>query len=93
MATRLSWAERIERAKKRGRFTPKEVFWAEYSWRTCAIGERHHWPTDHSFEPEMHTEEFRLGDLFGHAVEDQDIEEAERIYAQIQALPPIGATP
>ena len=34
----MNWLQRIERAEKKGKFTPVDVRLAE-SWATCAVGE------------------------------------------------------
>ena len=83
MAKRLSWAVRLARAKERGLFTEDEWIWSS-DWRTCAIGERYQWR-----EGDRSDEEEDLGIKFLQAVGRDDIPEAERIYALIQALPPV----
>lgn len=83
MSKRKSWAERLTNAKKRGKFIRRDLINA-VDWRTCAIGEKHGWP---SFNPTFDSTEFDLGMDFEIAVEEQDIPRAEAIYAQVQALP------
>ncbi len=96
MAKRLSWAVRIERAEKRGKFTEFEHDLANKDWRTCAVGEKHNWPSSLSWggpdyvgvsDPALSTSEYGLGTAFGNAVCDDDIPEAKRLYAEIMALP------
>lgn len=91
MAKRLSWAIRIARAKARGHFTDADIERA-CLWNMCAIGERHGFPPLEddvvgALEAFTKTREFALGSEFGFAVGDNDIPDAERIYAEIQALP------
>jgi len=83
MAKQLSWAVRIERAEKRGRFTAEEISLARDSWRTCAVGEKHGWLWDY----ERSEDEWTLGDKFGLAVAEQDFTEARQLYEEIMALP------
>ena len=87
MSKRLSWAVRLARAKERGRFNDYEKGLATF-WTQCAIGERHSFP---SSRPALNSDERIEGMLFMHAVRDDDIPEAERIYALIQALPPVAS--
>ena len=87
MSKRLSWATRIERAEKRGRFTETDRKYA-IDWSSCAIGERHDWVTN--FKPSQQDftrHESDLGIAFEIAIHRQDIAKAKRIHAEIQALP------
>ena len=84
MAKRLSWAVRLARAKQRGKFSAEDLALAR-DWATCLIGERHGFKEMGTLLPD----EFALGGRFPGAVWDQDIPEAERIYALVQALPPV----
>jgi hypothetical protein len=95
MSKRLSWATRIERAKKRGHFTAYEVRLSR-SWMTCAIGERNGYElpegaggswTLASAIAFAESAEGKLGMSFMYSVQRDAIEDAERIYAEIQALP------
>jgi hypothetical protein len=36
----MTWRERIQAARARGRFTLEDEFDAVYSWETCAVGEQ-----------------------------------------------------
>ncbi len=86
---RLSWAVRLERAEKRGKFTEQEVSYAG-SWLSCAVGERHGYPRKPGYQyitEFRDSPEYRLGLEFDTAVYDQDIPEAKRIYQLIQELP------
>ena len=85
MAKRKSWALRIEAAEKRGRFTEQDKDKAQ-SWNTCAVGERHGWPSGLIFT-ELRREEINLGGHFLHVVVRDDFAEAKRLYLAIQALP------
>ena len=89
MSKRLSWAVRLERAEKRGRFTDKDVELAFWSFITCAIGERHNWKLQRKddWDWDITEQEFKLGGDFGYAVNEQDIPDAKRIYQEIMALP------
>ena len=87
MSTRLSWAVRLERAEKRGRFTETDGKYA-IDWSSCAIGERHDW--EKNFKPskqDFTRRESDLGLAFESAVHHQDIPRAQRLYAEIMALP------
>lgn len=93
MAKRKSWAARIEAAEKRGNFTELEKRLAASNWLTCAVGEKHgfpgrmNWQWDWPDGPEIEPDELTLGFKFGDAVQDDDIPEAKRLYAEIMALP------
>ena len=87
MAKRLSWATRLERAEKRGRFNAYEMDLAFRSWHTCAIGEKHGWHVDWENISDIPPLELSLGTQFSQAVQRQDIAEAKRIYSEIVALP------
>ena len=82
MSKRLSWAIRLERAEKRGRFFMVDKDLAN-EWPTCAIGEKH----GGKFSTGRNMTEVRLGNEFWHAVDRDDIAEAKRIYQEIVALP------
>ena len=94
MAKRLSWAVRLARAKERGKFTIQDWRLAEH-WNTCAIGERHGFPRteneaiDLQGADALRDQSVSLGCAFAGYVVGDDIPEAERIYALIQALPPV----
>ena len=81
MAERLSWATRLERAEKRGRFFDTEKDLAD-RWTTCAIGERNDWTWAHRTH-----EETNLGVQFRDAIVTDNIAEAKLIYQEIVALP------
>lgn len=89
MARRKPWSERIEAAEKRGRFTAFEAKLAG-EWSSCAIGER--WGGRYFWiQPGMSKaakdREDDLGVNFAYAVGVNNIPEAKRIFAAIQALP------
>lgn len=88
MTRRLSWAVRLERAEKRGKFTEFEVGQA-MNYLTCAIGERHSFPRidEDRFQSILTKQELDLGYLFYYMLFKDNIPEAKRIYAEIQALP------
>ena len=88
MSKRLSWAVRLERAEKRGKFTDFEIQRAG-EYLTCAIGERHSFPQgdEDEFHSTLTKEETELGYEFYYMMTKQNIPEAKRIYAEIQALP------
>ncbi len=86
MAKRLSWAVRLERAEKRGRFTGQEHEWAD-TWNTCAVGEFNGWPSSRRLPKDTSPELEQLGFLFMYAVNADDVEKAASIYQQIQELP------
>lgn len=90
MSKRLSWAERLERAKARGKFTPDDVRRADH-WSSCAVGERHGWQW--TTNSQRLYAETRLGVGFGIAVANQRIKSAAFIYDLIQKLPPVEAQP
>lgn len=85
MTKRLSWAIRIERAEKRGKFTEQEHNWST-EWMTCAVGEKHNFPRTDDYVEHVDDTEIDLGVLFMRKVLDNNIPEAKRIYAEIQAL-------
>ena len=84
MAKRKSWAARIEAAEKRGKFTDYEVALASDSWLSCAVGEKHNWPSTYY---KLTEEEEWLGLDFGYAVSEEQIQQAKFLYEEIQALP------
>lgn len=89
MTKRLSWAVRLERAEKRGKFTQQEIDLAG-DWTKCAVGERHNFPKESAYADDFlyeSTQEGRLGIEFMYAVQNGNIPKAKRIYAGIQALP------
>lgn len=92
MTKRLSWAVRIERAEKRGKFNQQDKDLAR-GWTFCAVGERHGFiPEDDWWnwgrKSETEQQEITLGNAFADAVcEANNIPEAKRIYTEIQALP------
>jgi len=81
---RLSWAVRLERAEKRGKFLAKDYELAS-SFLTCAVGEKTHGKF-HVIN-DIYKPAYRLGMEFYAKVKDQDIPEAKRIYQLIQELP------
>lgn len=86
MSKRTSWAVRIERAEKRGKFLTRELVWAA-DWTSCAVGEKHQFPRKDTYSYKLPSDEEKLGVEFMYAVQSQDISEAKRVYAEIQALP------
>jgi len=82
----VSWEKRIEKAYKRGTFTPKDRYDAS-EWTTCAVGER----AAHSlFSPWRVICEApglrHAGSAFAMHVENDCVEKAAKSYARIQVL-------
>ena len=82
-----TWAERNEAAKKRGHYTKDDKDRVE-RWPTCAVGEHHgeykRWRAGRSVTPASSVLR-DLGSAFAGTVDDDDIAEAELVYARIQA--------
>ena len=86
----MNWLQRIERAEKKGKFTPVDVRLAE-SWATCAVGEnrkrlplaeqirnpyREWGPTDREL--------IQTGYSFMYSVEKDQVADARSWYERIQ---------
>ena len=83
MTKALTWAERLTRAEKRGRFL-KTDFTQAADWFTCAVGE--HQPLFNEYGGCPEDEELRtIGVEFTGTVEENNLPEARRIYDAIQA--------
>lgn len=81
-----TWAQRIAEAKKADEFTTQDKIDAG-RWGSCAVGEKEGWASSGGFRPEganISHELDRLGNKFSGAVYSDDIENAERIYKEIQ---------
>jgi len=96
---KLNWKERIELAKKRGKFT-KEDEDKSYFFKTCAIGEKYKLDLDKNEgllddfnigyfglkeTPELDKAEL-LGIKFYRKVKSNNIKQAQQIYNKIQKL-------
>jgi hypothetical protein len=76
----MNWAERLERAKRKGSFTKTDSD-VSADWSSCAVGER----SKIGF-PELgdkYDQITRLGVDFCQAVEMDDVSKAVRIYKRI----------
>lgn len=82
MAKRLTWRERLDRAKRHGCFHFADHQESQ-QFVTCAVGERHQ---DGFMGFVKYGTAYRLGRGFFAAVQADSLVEAERIYQEIQAL-------
>ncbi len=86
MAYRTKWTTRLKRAAKAGRFSFEDDHLVN-SWKTCAIGEKHHYRLKDWETGGLTAEEYNLGIAFTRAVHAQNVAGAVAAYQQIQELP------
>lgn len=89
MRTKLTWLQRISKARKRGFFTIDDGY-DVHQWNRCAVGERFK-PSKSLVDNHIISDIFshktvELGLAFTKAVNSNDFKRAEILYTKIQKL-------